>query len=253
MKKRMISIQYLLLIVVILLQVFIFKTFATSNKLKDTAKIVQETQVEITNRKSKGAKVEHAEFHDELYDRNRVIAAEGDDVDKEYESLRKELETLRLESIKERMKAEIKEYNETTNKAFNERKTIAPEEINLDIYQVWNMMKQIIENYADSKARDRVKITLPASGVNSQYIEKNDTDGNTYYIIEISVDGMTENYEGINKFDYVKPQPFNVNENQFRSNLLKTIVDIEPMDGKIRVYLTEPPKVDFQIECMLYR
>ena len=96
-----------------------------------------------------------------------------------------------------------------------------------------------------------VKITLPVSGVNSQYIEKNDTDGNTYYIIEILVDGMTENYEGINKFDYVKPQPFNVNENQFRSNLLKTIVDIEPMDGKIRVYLTEPPKVDFQIECMI--
>ncbi len=78
MNKFKLKIEYLIIVAVIILQVFSFKSIASSAKLKESAINLQEVKTETTKKKSHGVKVQNAEWHDELYDKNSVIAAEGD-------------------------------------------------------------------------------------------------------------------------------------------------------------------------------
>lgn len=94
---------------------------------------------------------------------------------------------------------------------------------------------------------DSVKtVTIPRS-TGSNYTPVTPTGGETYYTIEIPVTGMTTSYVGTDNADYVRPNPFTVEDNDSLLELFNLIMHIESMEGKIKVYVRELPTSAFQI------
>lgn len=89
-------------------------------------------------------------------------------------------------------------------------------------------------------------IMIPISG----WTTHQDSNNNDYYTIDIEVDGVTPEFQGVRDTDYIKPLTYNVNENESYLETFKKITNIEGMNNSIRVYANEP--ITQSIKIILY-
>lgn len=91
-------------------------------------------------------------------------------------------------------------------------------------------------------------VTIPTDDPEeSPYTEETDSDGNTYYTIEIPVTGMTSDYKGVRDAKPVYPRPYNVEGKAAIDELFALIQDGDSLEGKIKLYFNEKPDTQFQI------
>lgn len=105
-----------------------------------------------------------------------------------------------------------------------------------------------VENYVDvyvtNKLNSVTTITIPIDN----WVTETDADSNNYYTREIDVAGMTAEYTGGNsKIDYVRPNPFSINANETALEMYQLLLDVESLEGKIKVTASEIPTTAFQI------
>ena len=85
-------------------------------------------------------------------------------------------------------------------------------------------------------------VTIPTTG----YTEE--TDGtNNYYTIEIDVIGVDPTFNGTDKIDYVRPDPYTVDDNETYKGLFALITDAISETNKIKFFLSEEPTQPFDI------
>lgn len=117
-------------------------------------------------------------------------------------------------------------------------------DINAITHEVNNINTTIQD--IDDKFESEIIVTIPKS-TGSNYTLVTDSKGGTYYTIEINVTGMTPSYVGTKETDYVRPTPFTVEDNDAIFELFNTILDIQSLQGKIKVYIRELPTSSFGI------
>lgn len=86
-------------------------------------------------------------------------------------------------------------------------------------------------------------VTIPSQ----DWTEATDSDSNTYYYQDITVAGITSEFVGLSKADYVRPNPFNVDDNNKLKELFSLIEDMQSFDGYCRVIVSAVPDQAFNI------
>ena len=86
-------------------------------------------------------------------------------------------------------------------------------------------------------------VTIPTTG----YTTETDGDNNTYYTIEINVQGIDPTFNASDKIDYVRPNPYTVDANETYKELLGLITDAVSETNIIKFYLSEEPSQPFDI------
>ena len=99
-----------------------------------------------------------------------------------------------------------------------------------------------VKNYLNSETI----ITIPDS-TDENWVTETDTDSNTFYTIEIDMEGVTSAYKGVRDAKPVYPRPYNVNAKAAIDELFALFQDGDSLDGKVKLYFSDLPATSFQM------